>query len=49
MHAIVGSAFDEVGYPGTGNHGLGGCTAFIDTGTAHMLSFNKRCFPSSLR
>ena len=39
--AVVGGAAGEIGDPGTGDHGLGGGAAFVDTGATDVAAFDE--------
>jgi len=48
MHAVVGGAAGEVGGAGAGDHGLGGGAAFVDAGSADVLTLDQGDVPSGL-
>src|SRR5262249_8808340 len=41
-HPVIGGAAGQVGDAGTGDHGLGGRAAHVDTGAADVLPFDDR-------
>src|SRR5260370_37828030 len=49
VDAVVRATRGQIGHACAGDHGLGGGTSHVDTGTAKVAALNERNCPSGLR